>query len=57
MRTDAKVEDKARNKRLFGNILGTLNKFKKEDKTSRTSEAVRIASQGSPVTMLTRAIG
>lgn len=40
-RVDARSEDKARGKRLFGNILGTLNKFKKEDKTNRNSEAVR----------------
>ncbi|WWC90705.1 uncharacterized protein L201_005642 [Kwoniella dendrophila CBS 6074] len=41
MRTDRKVEDKARSKRLFGNILGTLQKFQKEDKSSRTSEAAK----------------
>ncbi|CAD6577548.1 MAG: hypothetical protein TREMPRED_001976 [Tremellales sp. Tagirdzhanova-0007] len=45
MRTDAKVEDKARSKRLFGNLLGTLQKFKNEDKSSRTSEAVRRREQ------------
>lgn len=44
MRTDARVEDKARSKRMFGNLLGTLQKFKKEDKTSRTSEAVSLLS-------------
>lgn len=41
-RTDSRQEDKVRGKRLFGNILGTLNKFKKEDKSSRTSEAVSL---------------
>jgi hypothetical protein len=40
MRTDARVEDKARGKRLFGNLLGTLQKFKNEEKTTRGSEAV-----------------
>jgi len=44
VKTDARQEDKVRGKRLFGNILGTLNKFKKEDKSSRTSEAVRTAN-------------
>ena len=44
MRVDAKVEDKARSKRLFGNLLGTLQQFKKDDKTSRTSEAVSPSS-------------
>lgn len=39
-RAEAKKEDRARGKRLFGNILGTLQQFKKEDKTARTSEAV-----------------
>lgn len=39
-RTDVKKEDKARSKRLFGNILGTLQRFKKEDKSQRGSEAV-----------------
>lgn len=41
-RTDSRQEDNVRGKRLFGNILGTLNKFKKEDKSSRTSEAVSL---------------
>ncbi|WWD02588.1 hypothetical protein V865_000628 [Kwoniella europaea PYCC6329] len=45
MRTDRKVEDKARNKRLFGNILGTLQKFQKDDKSSRTSEAAKRREQ------------
>ena len=40
MRTDTKVEDKARSKRLFGNLLGTLQQFKKDDKNARTSAAV-----------------
>ncbi|WWD19069.1 hypothetical protein CI109_103527 [Kwoniella shandongensis] len=40
-RTDTKKEDKARGKRLFGNLLGTLQKFQKDDKTSRTSEAAK----------------
>lgn len=39
-RVDSRQEDKARGKRLFGNLLGTLQKFQKEDKSSRTSEAV-----------------
>ncbi|WVR07585.1 hypothetical protein IAU60_004627 [Kwoniella sp. DSM 27419] len=45
MRTDARKEDKARGKRLFGNILGTLQKFQKDDKTSRTSEAAKRREQ------------
>ncbi|WWC71560.1 uncharacterized protein I206_105518 [Kwoniella pini CBS 10737] len=45
MRTDRKVEDKARGKRLFGNILGTLQKFQKDDKSSRTSEAAKRREQ------------
>ncbi|OCF37941.1 hypothetical protein I316_00165 [Kwoniella heveanensis BCC8398] len=45
MRTDARKEDKARGKRLFGNILGTLQKFQKEDKSSRTSEAAKRREQ------------
>lgn len=40
VRADTQKEDRARGKRLFGNILGTLQKFQKEDKTSRKSEAV-----------------
>lgn len=39
-RAEPKKEDRARGKRLFGNILGTLQQFKKEDKSARTSEAV-----------------
>ncbi|TYJ53090.1 hypothetical protein B9479_006271 [Cryptococcus floricola] len=34
-------DDKARGKRLFGNILGTLQKFQTEDKSTRGSEAAR----------------
>ncbi|WVF72805.1 hypothetical protein IAT40_007623 [Kwoniella sp. CBS 6097] len=45
MRTDARKEDKARGKRLFGNILGTLQKFQKDDKSSRTSEAAKRREQ------------
>lgn len=41
VRRESRVDDKARGKRLFGNLLGTLQKFKTEDKTSRTSEAVK----------------
>ena len=49
MRSDARVEDKARSKRLFGNLLGTLQKFKKEDRSSRTSEAVRLENKPVPL--------
>ena len=45
MRQDAKVEDKARSKRLFGNLLGTLQQFKKDDKNNRGSEAVSGSSR------------
>jgi hypothetical protein len=41
VRRESRVDDKARGKRLFGNLLGTLQKFKTEDKTSRTSEAAK----------------
>ncbi|WVQ74929.1 hypothetical protein IAR50_004537 [Cryptococcus sp. DSM 104548] len=34
-------DDKARGKRLFGNILGTLQKFQKEDKSTRGSQAAK----------------
>lgn len=39
-RVDTTREDKARGKRMFGNILGTLQQFKKDDKNLRTSDAV-----------------
>ena len=39
-RVDTTREDKARGKRMFGNILGTLQRFKKDDKNLRTSDAV-----------------
>jgi hypothetical protein len=34
------VDEKKRSQRMFGNILGTLNQFKKEDKSRNASEAV-----------------
>ena len=37
---DTTREDRARGKRMFGNILGTLQRFKKDDKNLRTSDAV-----------------
>jgi hypothetical protein len=40
-RVDTTREDRARGKRMFGNILGTLQRFKKDDKNLRTSDAVR----------------
>jgi len=39
-RVDTTREDRARGKRMFGNILGTLQRFKKDDKNLRTSDAV-----------------
>lgn len=39
-RVRSNADDKGRGKRLFGNLLGTLEKFKTEDKSSRVTEAV-----------------
>lgn len=39
-RTASKGEDRARGKRLFGNLLGTLRKFQDDEKSSSKSEAV-----------------
>ncbi|RXK41126.1 hypothetical protein M231_01529 [Tremella mesenterica] len=45
MKIDSRQEDTARSRRMFGNLLGTLQKFKKEDKTSRTSDAAKRREQ------------
>lgn len=45
MRTDTRKEDKARSKRLFGNLLGTLQQFQKDDKSSRKTEKVKRREQ------------
>ncbi|KAK4684148.1 hypothetical protein P7C73_g6051, partial [Tremellales sp. Uapishka_1] len=45
MRVDTRAEDRTRGKRLFGNLLGTLQKAKNEDKSSRTSEAAKRREQ------------
>ncbi|KAL7424093.1 hypothetical protein Q5752_001678 [Cryptotrichosporon argae] len=45
VRTDRTDEEKARGRRMFGNILGTLQRFQKDDKTTRQSEAAKRREQ------------
>jgi hypothetical protein len=40
----ASTEEKARSKRMFGNILGTLRRFQDDDKSKRSSNAVSYTS-------------
>lgn len=48
------TEEKKRGQRLFGNLLGTLNRFTKEEKSKAASDRVNTAPV---VSVLYRAIG